>query len=251
MMDEQQLTQEFHLLNDSGLVRTDRCADEYVLAAIAAGTMSGEERDRLILHLSTCDYCLAHISELLRVGDSAAFAPVSELLLARAARGSASLVRGAPKVATPVRVWAAAAVLILAVTLLLEHPWNVPAPTGVTGDAAGIEAESAVRRIDPDAMMPRITFPAAGLAIDPHGATVRWTPVSGSLYYDVQVLGDSGEVLWQQRVDENTAVLPSSLVLEPGREYFLRVDAYLAEARSISSHHVVFSVRSPDSGDHR
>ena len=234
-MDEQKLTREMALLSEAGLKRTERCPDEHALAAIAAGTMSNEERERLAPHLAACDYCLARIGELARLDTQTAPEAVPDLLLARAAKRGRKRSFTASPTGVRARVWAAAAVLVLGVAVLLDRPWvdsNNPVPE--------------VRRIDPEAVRPQITWPTPGQSIDPQGAAIRWTPVTGSLYYDVQVLSDAGDVLWRGRVDGSTAALPASLELAPGREYFLRVDAYLAEARSISSHHVVFRVQEPN-----
>lgn len=234
-MDEQTLTREIGLLSESGLQRTERCPDEHALAAFAAGTLSGEERERLAPHVSACDYCLTRIGELARLDTRTAPESIPDLLLARAAKLGAKRISTASPTGVRARVWAAAAVLVLGVAVLLDRPWidsNIPVPE--------------VRRVDPQAVRPQITWPTAGMSIDPHNAAVRWTQVTGSLYYDVQVLSDAGDVLWRQRVNESTWALPEALDLAPGQEYFLRVDAYLAEARSVSSHHVVFSIQVPD-----
>lgn len=234
-MDDQKLTREIGLLSDAGLERTERCPDEHALAAIAAGTVSNDERERLTPHLAGCDYCLARIGELARMDTQCAPEAVPQLLLARAAKLRAKRASTTSGYGARPGVWAAAAVLVLGVAVLLDRPWV---------DSRNPTPE--VRRADPEAIRPQITWPTPGLSIDPQGAAVRWTPVTGSLYYDIQVLSDSGDVLWRGRVDESMAALPESLELAPGQEYFLRVDAYLAEARSISSHHVVFSVRASD-----
>ena len=236
-MDDQKLTREIGLLSESGLQRTDRCPDEYLLVEFATGSASREKREPLVAHIAACEYCLARIGELARLDSGNAAQPISDLLLARAAKLGTKQSSNAPGFGIRPRVWAAAAVLVLGVAVLLDRPWVRSNPNSPIPE---------VRRIDPEAVRPQITWPTPGMSIDRHDVAFRWTPVSGSLYYDVQVLSDSGDLLWRRRVDESRVALPDTLELTPGSEYFLRVDAYLAEARSVSSQHVVFSIRASD-----
>ena len=41
---------------------------------------------------------------------------------------------------------------------------------------------------------------------------------------------------------QNRWALPAELELQPGAEYYLRVDAFLEEARRLSSRHVRFTI---------
>ena len=76
--------------------------------------------------------------------------------------------------------------------------------------------------------------------------TIHWTRVPGSLYYDVRLVNAEGFMIWQDRVKETRSNLPPDLELVSGNWYFVRVDAYLAEGKSIGSPHVKFTVKLDD-----
>jgi len=67
--------------------------------------------------------------------------------------------------------------------------------------------------------------------------------VPGSLYYDIRLVDAEGFMIWQDRVEDTQRNLPSHLELLSGEQYFVRVDAYLAEAKSVSSRHVQFTIK--------
>jgi hypothetical protein len=89
---------------------------------------------------------------------------------------------------------------------------------------------------------PQVLAPANGAAIDLGSLVFQWSEVPDSLYYDVRVVTDEGDLIWQERVEDTELALPEHLQLKTGSEYFVRVDAYLAAAKSISSRHVPFTV---------
>lgn len=254
-MNTEQLTQELRLVAEAPFARTPECPDEFELTAAAAGTLPAALRERLSPHFATCDYCLARLGELVRLQRSATSetgagrAPdlvpdlVPSLVLARAAKFGRVAPRREWKHRVRPHYWATAAVVALVFALVLDRPWLAPPSGEEPVGATAWDAPGSVRRIDPDAILPRIIWPTAGSTLDEGDTPVRWTPIVGTLYYDLQVLSDDGAVLWRERITEPMAALPDALGLEPDREYFLRVDAYLAESRSVSSPHVVFSVR--------
>jgi len=76
----------------------------------------------------------------------------------------------------------------------------------------------------------------------PGDGVFRWTAVSNSLYYQLRIVSDEGDLVWQGRVDGTHWVLPAGLSLAPGAEYFVRVDAYLTEAKALNSDYLLFRV---------
>jgi hypothetical protein len=80
------------------------------------------------------------------------------------------------------------------------------------------------------------------MTIVPGDGTFEWTPVPESLYYQLRIVSDEGDLIWQGRVDGTQWALPSDLPLVPGSEYFVRVDAYLAEAKAVNSDYFLFQV---------
>lgn len=99
------------------------------------------------------------------------------------------------------------------------------------------------RNTDPDAFRPQILAPREGAAIDVAKTLFRWTEIQGSLYYDIRIVTGEGDMVWQDRVDGTEWTLPGHFQLEPGAQYYVRVDAYLAEAKSVNSRHLLFTVK--------
>ena len=100
-----------------------------------------------------------------------------------------------------------------------------------------------MRNIDRGNPAPTIQAPIKGAHVRPDDLTIRWTPVPGSLYYDIRLVNAKGFLIWQERIEDNQSNLPDHLKLVSGDQYYVRVDAYLAEAKSISSQHVPFTIK--------
>lgn len=153
--------------------------------------------------------------------------------------------RGGRLLRTPVHTgWAAAASVLLVLGLVigtgLQLRRGATEPGGLDGYPRG-EAR-VTRTVDRELTRPQILSPLPGEALKAGGDRVCWTAVADSLYYHVHVVTDGGDVVWQERVADPFVSLPRSLPLEPGADYYLRVDAYLAEAMSVSSPHVPFTI---------
>ena len=99
-----------------------------------------------------------------------------------------------------------------------------------------------LRSIDPAGLAPKISTPAEGASIKADDLTIRWTEVSGSLYYNVRVVTAEGFLVLNDRVESTEWKLPAKHLLEPKTDYYVRVDAYMAEANSGSADHSLFSV---------
>ncbi len=229
-MNEQKLKRTLAEMATTDPERTRECPDEHVLAAIASGERPAKPDDTVSAHVSDCAWCLAQIADVLRSDDeSMTNAAVDAATLAAARR----LPERRRPAARRLGGLAVAAVLVLsAVVVVLQGlPPTGPSPAG---------AERTVRSIDARAMTPDILAPRDGEALALDGGTVRWSAVEGSLYYDIRVVDADGALLHQARLEGTEWSLPAGLALNEGEEYFVRVDAYLAEARRVSSRHVAF-----------
>ncbi len=223
--------------------RTPNCPDDLELAAAADGQLSEESMQELTLHLADCDSCTAQLGLLKRLHESEPEQQVTEFVLARARRMGVNskrpTIRHAPR-------WAAAAVIVLAVSLVFN--WNLPSPDGseAMNTAADLGSrvieQRQIRNLNLDVHGPRVLAPSNGAMVDPGGLVFSWSEIPGSLYYDVRIVTDEGDLLWRTQVEETKLGLPDNLQLEPGTEYFFRVDAYLASAKRVSSQHVLFSI---------
>lgn len=218
------------------------CPDEYELATIAGVsiTYAGMESigdEELNAHLSTCEHCIERLADLIRIRQLDEGEPVPELLKARAVRLGRS---ARPPFKAP--RWAVAAVVVLAIGVVFNSVSNrqqVPQPAMDTGTSS-IEAPQ-FRSINRQTTGPEILTPVRGQTLPVNEPNFEWTAVQGSLYYDVRLVSAEGETVWEDRVTATRQKLPGQLQLQAGTDYYLRVDAYLAEAKRVSSRHVLFT----------
>jgi len=239
-MDQEKLIGLLRLPVAEALERTVICPDDQQIAAYVDGEAGNQARVRFEQHLADCDLCIGRVGFLSRLRDTEPAERVPELLLARARR-----LGTAPRHAENRygRHWAAAAVVVLAVTGVLysNSLLEVPAPVP--------DGEVATSRTSPSlmegALVPRVLSPSDGSTVDPNRVIFSWTDVPGSLYYDLHIVNDEGDLVWQERVADTHWGPRADMQLSPGAEYFVRVDAYLAEAKTLSSDHVVFKVSEP------
>ena len=224
------------------------CPDDYDLASYMEGGLNEKAHKRFESHLADCGFCMERVGLLGRARDTEAESPVPDLLLARSAKlakdqdGSKAGYRIPNLRLNYARRWAAAAVVVLAIGLLmnLESPKQVTqesTPPG--GSLSPIRQE---RNIDPYALVPKIISPAENSTINPRSQQFVWAPVRGSLYYQIRIVSDEGDLVWQERVNGTQWALPPQVLLIHDSEYFVRVDAYLAESKSLNSDYVVFKV---------
>jgi len=211
---------------------TPDCPDDGVLVLALDGALDPEQRAVFESHVADCDHCIARLGRIGRLWHSDGDEHVPDISLARARKlvRKPSLIRQAPR-------WAAAAAVVLAVlstALLLDRQ---PELTGLPGTAP-----PEVRTLDREAYRPAVLFPGNGETVGIHGLKFRWSEVSDSLHYDIRVVSADGGLVWQERVSDTEWRLPDDLRLEDGEEYYFRVDAYLTEAKSVSSRHVLFRV---------
>jgi len=229
--------------------RQPGCPDDYTVAAYSDGGLSERDHGRFEYHLADCAYCTERVGILGLAREAETTVQVPELLQARSARlAKAADTKGAtvnPAHWRKAPRWAAAAVVVLAIGVLSQlyspNP-NVQErslPIETTGQPADIRE---TRNMDPGEIGPSFLSPLEGMTIIPDDGVFNWTPVRDSLYYQLRIVSDEGDLVWQERVDGTQWALPSGLSLLPGAEYFVRVDAYLAEAKALNSDYVLFRV---------
>ncbi len=215
--------------------RGAQCPDEHQIAAYVDGTVATATGGELEAHLADCDYCLALVGLLSREREIAATEPDSNARVARIDEP----VQSKPRVGTrSVPQCAAAAVVVMAMAALIRLTQS-PGPTesSVDGSDAPITRSAA-------ATAPGLTLlsPNPGADVNAGQLTVRWTPVPGTRYYDVRVVTDAGDVIAEEHVGGTEWRLSDPAVLQPGAEYFVHVDAFIADDKTVSSEHVAFRV---------
>jgi hypothetical protein len=244
-MKDQNIEQGLHHLREHS-ERTPACPDDFLFTTLAKGGLALDENQSLKEHLSQCGFCIGQLADLSRIEKLEEGEPVPDLLVARARRlGKDTGFRvQAPR-------WAAAALVVLAVGVVFK-PFSdrqtVPGKPPVVGEQLADVPQ--FRSIDRSNVRPEILIPSSGQALPVSEPVFEWTAVQGSLYYDVRLVSAEGETVWEERVKSTRQALPGDLQLQAGTDYYLRVDAYLAEAKRVSSRHVLFSTEGSTEEQH-
>ena len=90
-----------------------------------------------------------------------------------------------------------------------------------------------------------VLTPAPGAEVRP-GSLIRWAAVPGRLHYSIQVLSRTGDVLWTERLEDNEWALRDTPPFERGGDYWFRVEAMLADGRTLKSEHTSFRIPEPE-----
>ena len=234
------------------------CPDDAELAAFIDGKLDGSAKEHTLRHLADCSHCLAQVAELTRLQTGEAPVEVPAHLLARG-RGLVGTTQAGTR--RPLVRWgaiaAAAACMALIVATTYRQPLPPPAvlPTQpppprvrvepVTPTPNQPEAQRAVRNMPNRAVAPQLLYPREGAAVAPGGIEFRWQAVPGTLYYDVRLISEEGDVIWEARTEKSEASLPSDVDLTAGQGFYVRVQAWLAEGKTVTSRAVSFRVENP------
>jgi hypothetical protein len=216
--------------------RTSFCPDDQQITEYYEGMLPGAERERVERHVADCRFCAARIGMLARLDEGVAQNRVPEDALAAAklmGRSSAHIHRRFTS-------WAAAAIAALVLGLYFQpFSGSRTDPGHAAVEPVGQPGElRETRSLDPTALGPRILSPLEGGLTGP-GRLISWTPVTGSLYYQVRIVSAEGDLLWQERVERTDWRLPANLELAPGAEYYLRIDAFVTDAKSLQSEYLL------------
>ena len=197
---------------------TPFCPDDHDIAGFVDRTLGDSERILIERHLPDCQACVSRVGLVTRLmrDDEA---NVAKPTAARTWRQT-------------VPRWAVAA------TVLLTIGWFASSPILDQSDDY-----TAVRSISSVLSPPEILAPSSGILGEREGFVIRWTEVPGSLYYEIRVVTDAGDLLSEARVNNTEWTIDHELHLEPGREYFIRVDAYLSDSQTIRSEHMPFRLK--------
>ena len=211
------------------------CPADDAISAFFDGQAPAQQRDAIARHLSDCRYCRGRIGLISRLRETDEEFPVAEEIKARAKqlgfRHKSTWRRAS--------AWAAAAVVLLVAGMWMGQMFQ-PAP------APGNPEYRELRAVDAFAAQPRIVEPVTDAVIDPADFNVRWTPISGSLHYEFYLLSAEGDLVVHQRTNETWWSPGEALALQPEGEYYLRIEAHLEDATTLSSEHVLVKVASQE-----
>jgi hypothetical protein len=219
--------------------RTPFCPEDQQVAEYFEDELPEAEREQVEHHLADCRFCQARLGMLQRLEQSPIAPRIPEDVLAAAK----SMPHATVSRPTRTPVWAAAAVLVIAVGVLYQvlpvrEIGQVVLPRTHMNEPSSDLRET--RSIDPGVMGPRFLSSREDSGINSSAGIFKWTAVPNSLYYEVRIVSDAGDLLWQERVDGTEWRLPAGLALTPGLDYFVRVDAYLTDAKTLQSDYMLF-----------
>jgi len=91
---------------------------------------------------------------------------------------------------------------------------------------------------------PMLLLPIEGSSVRADELVFSWTEIPESLYYDIQIVTEEGDLVYQARTTGKRWV-PEDVTLVPGSEYFVLVEAYLVDDVTLGSDHVLFKITEP------
>ena len=204
---------------------TPFCPDDHEIAGFVDGALNKSAREHIERHLPDCQACVGRVGLLTRLVREPAAGDQRKVVKSK----TRDWKQTAPQ-------WAIAASVILAVGYLAGT-------SNFTADTDPATEYQTTRILDSQIAAPEILAPMSGFIGKRDGLLIRWTDVPGTSYYEVRVVSDVGNLVTAQRVDGTEWTISRDLNLESGREYFIRVDAYLTHAKPISSQFIPFSLR--------
>ena len=200
--------------------RTPFCPDDHDIAAFVDSGLDDSARVLIERHLPDCPSCVGRVGLL------------SRLMRDDTATRSHEIPASNKNWRDIAPQWVVAATVILAIA------W-----VGWSPDTIDVTDYRDARNIGSVLLPPEILAPDSGVLANGNNFVIRWTEVPGSLYYKVRVVSDVGDLLGEERIELTEWTISDEIKLEPGREYFVRVDAYLSDSKAISSQHIPFRLR--------
>jgi hypothetical protein len=234
------------------LFRVKSCPSEQQLAAYADQQLIGNERNLVERHLTTCDACLRQVGFLVRTAAMPPEQTPDDLVRSAMNFGT----KGAPvkRYAWQWLAVASAVVVMVAVTLVEIWPGpRLPAtPSSVT---TAVNSAAEVRQTTPlhqdrddqvrggqEPSDSILISPKPDEKIDASNLEFRWKPRGDASLYEIEVVSDSGDVIWQQRSHASSLKLPAHIHLEKGKTYYVWIRIHLARGSVEQSKAVRFTI---------
>jgi len=171
--------------------RTPFCSDDHDIAAFVDGSLDDYARILIERHLPDCPACVGRVGLLTRLMRDDTAAGSDEI-----PASDRSWLDLAPQ-------WAVAATVVLAIAWVNWSP-----------DTIDVTDYQDTRNVESVLTPPEILAPGSGILVNRNGFVVRWTEVPGSLYYEVRVVSDMGDLLGEERMhDYLTQELDIGLIL--------------------------------------
>lgn len=240
-MDSESLATLLRVKTPEDRVITPSCPNEEELATFCEEGTAGDKLERILNHVADCGVCSARLALVNRTRGPNFSKRTPELAKAQAQR---LVKQDRRKNVRRFIGWAAAAVVVLSLAMVVDSQRGLgPSPVP---DIEPVQSQPNIRLRAPTVSPPQVLAPVSGAMVDSRYFLFRWTEIPGSLYYDIYIVSKMGDLVLKERVTETHWQAPSSLKVKPGAEYYVRVDAFLSDSKTISSEHVLFT-----EGEHR
>lgn len=188
------------------------CKDQEIgklIGGYELGLLNDEEKQQFENHLLECEYCFQSLYR---------GAPITSLIHEEKLAPSENVKLQVDKEKAPIRFfsrkWALAAASVLAVMILAFIFVWVQGPWKKTERLRGSDDVSIL-----------VVSPVGEVSAP---TELRWKPISGVDLYEVKLYTEAGDLVWEDSVQGDTAVLPESLheSLIPGQVYAWQVEAF-------------------------
>jgi hypothetical protein len=218
--------------------RTPFCPEDQCISCFFDGELSDGDRASLRRHLADCRYCQARIGLMYQLHENVDVPQVSENTLADAKKLHLANPQSPARKAAS---WATAAVLVLAVFSIvnLNELSQQDAETEHSSFAPGVDGHKQLRSFNRNTQRLQVQIDSPVEAVRP-GTRVRWPEVKGKIHYTIQVLSETGDIVWTERSASPEWTVQDSIQLAAGDSYFLRIEAVLPNGETISSRHISF-----------
>ena len=214
--------------------RSSDCADAAALAAFVDRNLPEADHEAVRMHVQRCDACFDAVTQLLGLkGQSLPELP-------------GYLSRHAIRVGTrePGRAgfrawkWAGATAALAASLLIGAGLW---VNRGAVVELPGEDPQTTTLRggTEPGENLV-LVFPSEGARLVPGRVRFAWEALPGAVAYSVRLVDESGTLVWNTRVTAETAAHPEPEL--PAGDYFVSIQALLADGRSVTGDFVRFSV---------
>jgi hypothetical protein len=224
-----------------------KCPGDQLLAAYADQQLVGDERHEVEKHLVGCDKCLRQLGSLVQSQDLQTERTPDHLLRAARQVAKPSGKGGSAWRWIPIPLVAMLAFVAFTIvrysrippaqnhSLAVQEAKSSPAalPNAPTNERDVRGAGSASRMI---------LSPKPNERISPASPQFSWQRQPDAEYYDVQLMTENGDLVWQSRADSTSVNLPRSVHLIAGRTYFLLVRTHARHSGITESAPVQFTV---------
>jgi hypothetical protein len=236
-MDDNKYTELLRIQSTQLTERTPFCPEDQEIAEYYDGGMEIADRSKMERHLVDCRFCLGRIGALSREQQSLVNKRIPEDVLATAKQFKQPL-----PVQRPARMtaWAAAAVVLIGLFTIVSRDTELVSPQQLSPTGSP-STQRQVRSVNRHSNSLNVLAPLPGSEVS-RNSMLRWEEVPGNIHYNIFILSAAGDVLWTERLWGTHWVLDDSLQLAADNKYYFRVEAQLADGRSVSSRHVIFQV---------